>query len=300
MSATAKDSPLYDAARQGEQVATGSRPPRRSFLPKRWGAHLFLIVSCLVMGFPLFYAMLVSTQSNAQVAAFDLMPGTSFWNNFQVAMFDRSLMNYIFNTIGMAVTITVAKTILSLLSGMAFVYFRFPGKWIVFAFVLATLMMPTDILIIALFRFVAIQLDWGGTFQALVVPFIASATGTFLFRQHFANLPIELSEAAQLDGATPIQFLIRVLIPMSWNVIGALAVIQFVYGWNMYLWPLLITQGQPNQVVQVGLRSLLATDTSITYGPLMLGAVVASIPPVIVFILLQKQFMSGFQLSTDK
>jgi sn-glycerol 3-phosphate transport system permease protein len=215
-------------------------------------------------------------------------------------MYDRSLMTYILNTIGMAVTITVAKTILSLLAGMAFVYFRFPGKWIVFAFVLATLMMPTDILIIALFRFVSIQLNWGGTFQALVVPFIASATGTFLFRQHFANLPIELSEAAQLDGATPIQFLIRVLIPMSWNVIGALAVIQFVYGWNMYLWPLLITQGQANQVVQVGLRSLLSTDTSITYGPLMLGAVVASIPPVIVFILLQKQFMSGFQLSTDK
>jgi sn-glycerol 3-phosphate transport system permease protein len=211
----------------------------------------------------------------------------------------RSLGRYMGNTVLLAVVVTVAKTVLSLLAGLAFVYFRFPGKWIVFAFVLATLMMPTEILIIALFRFVSIQLQWGNTFQALAVPFIASATGTFLFRQHFANIPAELSEAAQMDGATPLQFLFQVLVPISWNTIGALAVIQFVYVWNMYLWPLLVTSGE-NQVVQVGLRSLLAVDTSISYGPLMLGAVVASIPPILVFILLQKQFMSGFALTRDK
>ncbi|MBC8099463.1 MAG: carbohydrate ABC transporter permease, partial [Armatimonadetes bacterium] len=103
----------------------------------------------------------------------------------------------------------------------------------------------------------------------------------------------------QMDGASPLQFLIRVLVPVSWNTIGALAVIQFIYVWNMYLWPLLVTQGE-NQVVQVGLRSLLSVDTSLSYGPLMLAAVVASVPPVLVFVLLQKQFMSGFALSRDK
>ena len=132
------------------------------------------------------------------------------------------------------------------------------------------------------------------------MPFLASATGAFLFRQHFANIPAELSEAAQLDGATPLQFLIRVLVPVSWNTIGALAVIQFVYVWNMYLWPALIIQGQERQVVQVGLRTLVGGDASVSFGPLMMGAVIASIPPVIVFVLLQKQFMSGFQLSRDK
>lgn len=273
----------------------------KRIIPKRWYAHLTLWIACFIIGFPLYYAMLVSTQNNAQVANFQIVPGEHFERNWRVVMIDRHLGSYMYNTLSLAVVITVGKTILSLLAGLAFVYFRFPGKWIIFGFVLMTLMMPTELLIIALFRLVSIQLGWGGTFQALAVPFLASATGTFLFRQHFANIPAELSEAAQMDGASPLQFLFRVLIPISWNTIGALAVIQFVYVWNMYLWPLMINpSGQENQVVQVGLRSLLSVDTSISYGPLMLGAVIASIPPVIVFILLQKQFMSGFAISRDK
>src|SRR5690606_28576020 len=147
-----------------------------------------------------------------------------------------------------------------------------------------TLMMPTEILVVALFRLV-INLGWGNTYLALIVPFLASATGAFLFRQHFSNIPAELSEAAQLDGATPLQFLWKVLVPLSWNTIGALAVIQFVYVWNMYLWPALISQGQERQVVQLGLRTLMSDDVMTSYGPLMLGAVIASIPPVIVFLL---------------
>lgn len=279
--------------------ARAARRKRPGWVPERWYIHIILWIACFFVGFPLFYAMLVSTQNNAQVINFQLLPGTSFADNWEAVMVDRFLGNYMVNSMVLAVIITVGKTILSLLAGLAFVYFRFPGKWLVFGFVLATLMMPTEILIIALFRFVAIDLGWGGTMQALVVPFLASATGTFLFRQHFANIPSELSEAAQMDGANPLQFLIRVLVPISWNTIGALAVIQFVYVWNMYLWPLLI-QGSQNQVVQVGLRSLLSVDTSTSYGPLMMGAVIASIPPVIVFVLLQKQFMSGFALTRDK
>lgn len=274
--------------------------PFRRWLPERWYAHLVLWIACAFVGFPLLYAMLISTQSNAQVANFVLTPGERFDANWHQVMVNRFLGDFMVRSLILSIVITVGKTILALLSGLAFVYFRFPGKWIVFAFVLATLMMPTEILIIGLYRFVSGTLQWGGTFQALAVPFLASATGTFLFRQHFANLPAELSEAAQMDGANPLQFLFRILIPMSWNTIGALAVIQFVYAWNMYLWPQLIMQGGGFQVVQVGLRSLLATDTTLEYGPLMLGAVLASIPPVIVFILLQKQFMSGFQISTDK
>jgi sn-glycerol 3-phosphate transport system permease protein len=130
---------------------------------------------------------------------------------------------------------------------------------------------------------------------------MASATGTFLFRQHFANIPAELSEAAQMDGATPLQFLVRVLIPISWNAIAALGVIQFLYAWNQYIWPLMIVQDRSRQVVQVGLRTLIAgVETGDSFGPIMLGAVIASIPPLIVFILLQKQFMSGFALTRDK
>jgi len=278
------------------QAQTRTRP---SWMPSRFWTHIGLIVACVFIGFPLFYAMLVSTQSNAQVYAYQMFPGSSFADNWNIVMVNRNLGNYMLNSTFVAITVTVGKTILSLLAGLAFVYFRFPGKWLVFGFVLMTLMMPTEILIIALYNFVN-SLGWGNTYTALIVPFLASATGTFLFRQHFSNIPAELSEASQIDGASPLQFLFRVLVPMSWNTIGALAVIQFVYMWNMYIWPVLIIQGQERQVVQVGLATLRGGDAALVLGPLMLGAVVASIPPVIVFVLLQKQFMSGFQLSRDK
>jgi sn-glycerol 3-phosphate transport system permease protein len=281
------------------RVGARARSGLRGWLPKRWYAHVLLWIACLLIGFPLFYAMLTSTQNNAEIYAYQFTPGDHLAENWQKVMYERNLGRYMANSVLIAVIVTVGKTILSLLAGLAFVYFRFPGKWLVFGFVLLTLMMPTEILVIALFRFVN-GIGWGNTYLALTVPFLASATGSFLFRQHFANIPAELSEAAQLDGANPLQFLFRVLVPISWNTIGALAVIQFVYVWNMYLWPALIIQGQERQVVQVGLRTLVGGDASVSFGPLMLGAVIASIPPVIVFILLQKQFMSGFQLSRDK
>ncbi|MBL8133454.1 MAG: carbohydrate ABC transporter permease [Anaerolineae bacterium] len=271
----------------------------KRILPKRWYAHLVLWFACGLIGFPLFYAILVSTQNNSEVFAYQFTPGGNFYANWDVVFNISKLSGYMVNSMVIAVAVTTGKVILSLLAGLAFVYFRFPGKWLVFGFVLITLMMPTEILIIALFRFIN-SLGWGNTYIALIVPFIASATGSFLFRQHFANLPAELSEAAQLDGATPLQFLFRVLVPMSWNTIGALTVIQFVYVWNFYLWPALIIQGQERQVVQVGLRTLLGGDSAVRFGPMMLGAVAASIPPLIIFLLLQKQFMSGFAITRDK
>lgn len=288
------------AAAEYSPPARAAAAPRAlpAWVPKRWYVHIVLWVACLIIGFPLFYAIIVSTQNNAQVYAYQFAPGNSLADNWTVVA-NRQLGNYMFNSAIVAITVTIGKTILSLLSGLAFVYFRFPGKWLVFGFVLITLMMPTEILIIALFRFI-IGLGWGNSYLALIVPFLASATGTFLFRQHFANIPGELSEAAQLDGAAPLQFLWRVLVPISWNTIGALAVIQFVYVWNMYIWPVMIIQGQERQVVQVGLRTLMGGDAALIFGPMMLGAVLASIPPLIVFVLLQKQFMSGFQLSRDK
>jgi len=143
------------------------------------------------------------------------------------------------NTILVAIFIMAGKTIFSLLAGTAFVYFKFPLKGPLFVFVLLTLMMPTDILVVALFRLM-VDFHWVNTYQALIVPFLASATGVFLFRQHFSNIPSELADAAQIDGAGPLRFLWSILIPISWNVIGALAMIQFVYVWNQYLWPLLV------------------------------------------------------------
>lgn len=283
-------------------VQTGVAAWRESLktrIPKRWYAHIILVLACFLSGIPLFYALLVSTQTNAEVFRYQFTPGTGLVSNWNVVFYERHLHTYLINSVIMTLGITIVKTIFSLLSGLAFVYFRFPGKWIVFAFVLITLMMPTEVLIIALFRFIN-DLDWQNTFLALIVPFTASATGTFLFRQHFASIPPELSEAAQLDGANPLQFLFRVLVPMSWNTIGALAVVQTIYAWNMYLWPNMIISDPDMQTIQVGIGTLRLGGGALRFGPLMLAAVIVSLPPVIVFILLQKQFMSGFTLTRDK
>lgn len=281
---------------------TAPEPKRTTVRRKRrrtWHIHIALSIICAISCAPVIYAILVSTQNNAQMINFDLTLGESFFANLSTVWNDRNLGNYMINSAIMAVIIAVGKSITGLLAGLAFVYFRFPGRWIVFFFVLITLMMPTEISILALFE-VTYDLGISGSMAGLTIPFLASATAAFLFRQHFANLPANLSEAAQLDGANPLQFLSRVLVPLSWNVLGALVVIEFLYGWNMYLWPLLTVSNRDNQVVQVGLATLQQSGEGQMYGPLMLGALIASIPPILVFLALQRPFMRGFAMTRDK
>lgn len=266
----------------------------------RWYIHILLWIAVIFMGFPLFYAALVSTQNNAQMFRLQMFPGDSFSFNLQTVL-DRNIARLMFNTFAVATMVTLGKVVLSIFSGMALVYFRFPGKSLVFGFILAALMVPGEVTIIALFRLVALELGWGNTWTALVVPAVASPTGVFLFRQHFASITPELSEAAQLDGAGPLQFLLRVLLPLSRNTVTALVVIMFIGSWNSYLWPLLIVTNPDLQVIQVGLSTLDdGVEIGRTWGPIMLGAVIASIPPIAIFVLMQKQFLRGFALTRHK
>ncbi len=262
--------------------------------------HAILILTCFLLAVPVLYALLVATMTNIQFYGQPgrLLPGNDLWNNIAVT-FERGLGQQILNTVFVALVVVVAKTVTSLLAGLAFVYFRFPGKWFLFFFVLLTLLMPTEIIIVPLFKIVS-DLQWGDTFLALTVPFFASATGAFLFRQHFSNIPTELAEAAQLDGASPLRFLWAVLVPLSWNVIGAMAVIQFIYMWNQYLWPIIIMTSPDKQVVQVGVRQLMAVGAQTDFGPVMAGAIIATLPSLIVFVALQEQFMNGFALTREK
>jgi sn-glycerol 3-phosphate transport system permease protein len=290
----------------GTPRSSADRPPplwrvlRAQLSAKRWYIHILLWIAVLFMGFPLFYAALVSTQNNAQMFRMQLIPGDSFSFNLQ-AVLDRSIARMMFNTFAVATMATTGKVVLSIFSGMALVYFRFPGKSLVFGIILAALMVPGEVTIIALFRLVALELGWGNTWTALIVPAVASPTGVFLFRQHFASITPELSEAAQLDGANPLQFLVRVLLPMSRNTVTALVVIMFIGAWNSYLWPLLIITNPDLQVIQVGLSTLDdGLEIGRTYGPIMLGAVIASIPPIAIFVLMQKQFLQGFALTRHK
>ena len=277
--------------------ATTTVPRRRP--RRRPHVHVALVAICLLLCAPVLYALLGATQNNSQLMNFQLAPGESFFDNLSSVWNDRNLGRYMLNSTIMSAIIATGKAITGMLAGLAFVYFRFPGRSIIFVLVLITLMMPTEVSVLALLGIVD-DLGMSDSLAGLTVPFLASATAAFLFRQHFANLPANLSEAAQLDGANPIQFLFKVLIPMSWNVTGALFVIQFLYGWNMYLWPLLSVSDDDQKPVQVGLAALQNAGEGQSYGPLLLGALLASIPPILVFLALQRPFMTGFALTRDK
>jgi sn-glycerol 3-phosphate transport system permease protein len=262
--------------------------------------HFALILAVLIVASPLIFALIKSTQTSAQVTGSSLVPGGRFWENAQAAWEGAGLGHYMVNSAIVAVCVTVGKSLLSLLAALAFVYFRFPLKGLLFALVLFVLTLPTELLIVALFDLVSGELHWANQYAAIIVPFLASATGVLLFRQHFMNIPASLSDAARMDGAGPLTFLFRVLVPMSLNTIGALAVIQFVSAWDQYLWPLVIMQSDGKQVIQVGLSKLIDVESQSNWGTVMAGALLTMIPPVAVFTLLQEQFSKGFALGQDK
>jgi len=272
------------------------RKTRRTIL-----THLFLIVICFLVMAPVLFAVSKSTQTRAEVFRYppQLGPGTAFLDNFRTAWNTFDLGLYMKNSFIIAGIVMLFKTVFSMLAGLAIVYYDFPLKNGIFYFILFSLMMPTEIMIIALFNLVS-DLGWGNNYAALTVPFLASATGVFLFRQHFSSIPADLMDAARVDGAGPLRFLWSILVPMSWNTVGAMALIQFIYMWNQYIWPLVIIRENARQVVQVGLRGMTAVQDTTNWGVVMAGAVLAMLPPLVIFILLHEQFTRGFALGQEK
>lgn len=265
--------------------------------------HALLLLCVLLVASPMIWAILASTQSPSEIYSYPpkFSFGSSVSRNFNIAWNYFNIGVMMRNSLFIAVVVTVGKIIISLLAALALVYFRFPLQPLVFFIILLTLMIPIPVVIVPLFGLIS-DIGWGNTYWALTLPFFASATGTFLFRQHFMSIPSTLAEAARVDGAGPLRFLIQILTPMSLNTIGAFCVIQFVYMWNQYLWPLLVVTGRNRQVVQVAMRQLttIGPDGIVDWGIAMAGALIAMIPPLIIFFLLQEQFMRGFALSQDK
>lgn len=265
--------------------------------------HVALVVLSFLIASPILFALIKSTQTPAQVFSyppkFSIGPGAA--ENYSVAWHEYNLGRLMLNTTVVAFAVTIGKTLLSLLAALALVYFDFPFKGLIFVFILVTLMMPIPVRIVPLFDLVR-KLGWGNTYWALTIPFLASATGTFLFRQHFMSIPASLVDAARVDGVGPMRFLWQILVPMSMNTVGALAVIEFVYIWNQYLWPLIIISSNKNQMIQIGLKMLTGAGPQgmVNWGVAMAGTVITMLPPLIIFILLQEQFMRGFALSEEK
>ncbi|MFC6591081.1 carbohydrate ABC transporter permease [Deinococcus lacus] len=277
-----------------------ARPGREAGGRGEWLAHLLLVAAVLLLSAPLLFALIKATQPSAEVLSSSLRPGGEFLNNLGKVWTQANLGQYMLNSAVVALAVTAGKTAVSLLAALAFVYFRFPLRGLMFALVLLSLMLPTEILIVALFDFVSRDLGWANTRQAIIVPFLASATGTFLFRQHFMNIPRSLSEAARIDGCGPLEFLTRILLPMSLNTIAGLAVIQFVFAWDQYIWPLVIMQNDERQVVQVGLRRLIDAGGQTDWGAVMAGALITLVPPLLVFLVFQRAFSQGVALNQEK
>lgn len=265
--------------------------------------HLALIILVFLIASPILFALIASTQSTSTILNYppQFLPGNSIVRNFTVAWTQYNLGRLMLNSTIIAIAVTVGKTVISIFAAMALVYFDFPFKNLIFVIILLTLLLPVPVRIVSLFEFVS-NLGMADTFYAMIFPFFASATGTFLFRQHFQSIPGSLVDAARVDGAGPFRFMTQVLVPMSMNTIGALAVIQFIYMWNQYLWPLIIMQSEHKQVIQLGLKMLTGSGRAGVkpWGPAMAGSIIAMLPPLLIFLLLQEQFMKGFALKEDK
>jgi sn-glycerol 3-phosphate transport system permease protein len=285
---------------------TGRIDPIRAKRRKALGTVLVygvLILLLIIIAAPVIFALIKSTQTSQQVLQYPPMLtfGKSALANFRAALIEYGLGRNMVNSGLIAAIGSSGKIVTSLLGALAFVYFDFPGKRFWFYFVLLTLMLPMPVIIVPLYNVMA-KFRWVNTYYALTIPYLASATGVFLFQQHFMSIPQSIVDAARMDGVGPLGFLIRILVPMSTNVIGAMVVIQFIYLWNEYLWPLIVITEPAKQVVQVGLKILSGGGAQgvQNWGVVMAGALVAAIPPLVILLVLHEYFMAGVGLSDEK
>jgi len=286
-----------EAPRSGQ----GRRPLLRPQQVTELLSHGVMLSVIVVMLFPMFYAIVLSTQSPAEYYRFPprLIPGSTLVENYRIAWERVNMGRLLLNTGFISIAVALGKIGLSLLAGFAFTYFQFRGKYGFFILILITHMLPLPVRIVPTYELMD-TFQWVNTFWAMTIPFFASATGTLLFRQLFQTVPASLADAARIDGASPLQFLWYILVPVSRTNIAALFLIEFIYMWNQYLWPLLVANADTTRVVQIGIKQLIATDAAIDWNIVMAGTVIAMLPPLLVLLLLQRNLIEGLSLQEEK
>ena len=263
--------------------------------------HAVLILGVALFVFPIYIAFVASTHTAREVnSGVPLLPGGEMWANYALVLGEGlsavgappiGLM--LFNSTVMALSITLGKIAISLLSAFAIVYFRFPFRVLAFWTIFITLMLPVEVRILPTFEVVA-DLGMLNSYAGLSIPLIASATATFLFRQFFMTVPDELTEAARIDGAGPLKFFRDILLPLSRTNIAALFVILFIYGWNQYLWPLLVTTDESYYTIVMGIQRMAnAGEETPQWHLIMATAILALLPPVLVILGMQRLFVRG-------
>ena len=263
--------------------------------------HAVLIIGCVIIAFPIYITFVASTHPLQDiVTSFPKLPGNQLIKNYSraLAVGSRDVLGatvgtMMLNSLIMALGITFGKIFVSLLAAFAVVYFKFRFRMLFFWMIFITLMLPVEVRILPTYK-VASDLKMLDSYSGLILPLIASATATFLFRQFFMTVPDELCEAVRIDGGGPLRFFFDILLPMSRTSIAALFVILFIYGWNQYLWPLLITTDEKYYTLLIGIKRMLDVgEGQAEWHIIMASAMLAMIPPVLIVIFMQKQFVRG-------
>lgn len=266
--------------------------------------HVLLSIFVALMFLPLYLALVAASHTAADMmrAPLPIWPGSMLFTNIKVVMHDgiaatggEPLATMLMNSFFMAVLIAAGKVTLALGSAFALVYFKFPLKKMCFALIFSTLMLPVEVRIVPTFQLI-VFFGWLNSFAGLTLPLMASATATFLFRQFFKSVPQVLVDAAKLDGAGPVRFFIDILLPLSKPQLAALFIIMFVYGWNQYLWPLVITTDTNRATIVMGIRYLAGVADQVPqWNYIMTVALIALIPPCLVVVTLQRWFEKGLK-----
>jgi sn-glycerol 3-phosphate transport system permease protein len=270
--------------------------------------HVVLIAGIALIAFPLYITFVASTLTHEEIlrVPMPLVPGEHFWSNYSQVLLAGSntaaaapVGRMMLNSLVMALAIALGKIAISIIASFAIVYFRFPLRNFFFWMIFVTLMLPVEVRIIPTYKVVS-DLGMLNSYVGLTLPLIASATATFLFRQFFLTVPEELAEAARIDGAGPLRFFVDVLLPLSKTSIAALFVIQFIYGWNQYLWPLLVTTQESMYTTVIGIKRMITGGDALTeWNLVMATAMLALLPPALVVVLMQRWFVKGL-VETEK
>ena len=269
---------------------------------KEISAHLLLIFLVGLFCIPLYLAVIAASYDARTLmqGSAPIIPGTHFLSNLKTVLLygvpgagGEPVIKLLINSFIMAVSIAVGKIALSLISAFAVVYFRFPGKSVIFSLIFITMMLPVEVRIVPTFQ-VVVALNLLNSYTGLTLPLMASATATFLFCQFYQTIPKDLANAAKLDGAGPWRFFWNIILPLSKTPIAAMFIILFVYGWNQYLWPLVITTDSAHTTIVMGIRYLAGiADQVPQWHYIMSVALIALFPPVLVVISLQRWFERG-------
>jgi len=264
--------------------------------------HAILIILVIVLAFPVFFALVTSTLSFQESYEYPpkLIPGDQFTNNLKEAWERVNIGRLFFNSTLISVVVAIVKTILALLAAFAYTHFKFHGQGLLFSLCMITQMLPLPVRIIPTYQLMA-TFNWINSYYALMVPFFASTTGLLLFRQFYLTVPADLPDAARVDGASPLRYFLQILVPISKTNIAALFVIEFIFMWSQYLWPLIVTTTGEMRVIQIGIKMLLASEQiAPEWNVIMAGTVIAMLPPLIVLLVLRKSFVQGIAMQTTK